>query len=205
MMNKLGILAFAAQFAPRLFQVRRGTWITVAVGLVVLFGLLVWAAVAITGWLFGQAQGLVGTARDAAVEPARGVLEQVERVVPGAREQLDAHLGDYLPALRGEAEPARDVSGEDLGPVLRPAGLARTAWLREGSRVAVEYAGRASYAAVLDHYVRGFAAQGYAQTVLSANPDAETHEYAKGAERYRVGVARDGREGVSVRIEPIKS
>jgi len=26
-MNKLGVLAFAAQFAPRLFQVPRRTWI----------------------------------------------------------------------------------------------------------------------------------------------------------------------------------
>jgi hypothetical protein len=201
MMNKLGILAFATQFAPRLLQVRRGTWITLAVGLVVLFGLSVWAAVAIVAWLFGQAQGLVGTAREAAVEPARGVLEQVERVVPGAREQLDTHLGEYLPALKGDAEPARDVSGEDLGPVPRFAGLTRSAWQRDETRLAVEYTGRADYHAVLDHYARGFAAQGFAQSVLSASRDAESHEYARGAERFRVGVTRQGRDGVSVRVE----
>lgn len=204
-MNKLGVLAFAAQFAPRMFQVRRGTWIAVGVGLVVLFGLVVWAAVALIGWLFGQASGWLGAARDAAAGPAQGVLEQVERMAPGAREQLDAHLGDYLPALKGESEPARDVSGEDLGPVPRHPGLVRSAWQREGSRMAVEYTGRAEYAAVLDHYTQGYDELGYARTVLSANPDAETHEYARGAERYRLTVARKGRDGVTVRIESDKS
>lgn len=199
-MSKLTVLAFAAQFAPRLLQVRRGAWIAVAVGLLVLLGLFIWAAVALIGWLFGQASGWLGAARDAAAGPAQGVAEQAKRMVPGARELLDAHLGDYLPAIK--AEPVRDVSGEDLGPVSRYPGLARTTWQREeGARMRVEYAGQADYHAVLDHYSRGYAGQGYARSVLSATTDAETHEYAKGVERYSVTVARKGREGVSVRIE----
>lgn len=201
MLNKLSILAFAARLAPGLLQVRRGTWIALAVTLALLFVLLIWAAVAMVTWLFGQAQGVAGMAREAAVEPARSALEQVERVVPGVREQVGTYLGGYLPAQGDGAVPARDVSGEDLGPVARPAGLVRTGWQRDGARAAVEYLGQADYHAVLEHYVRGFASLGFAQTVLNATPEAETHEYAKGAERYRVGVMRKGRDKVNVRVE----
>ena len=199
-MNKPGILAFAAQFAPRLFQRRRRTWSGVGVALLLLFGLFVWAVVALIGWLFGQAQGWVGTAREVVAEPARGVLEQVEQAVPGAREKLDAHLGSLMPAPKTVAT-ARDVSGTDLGPVSRYQGLARTYWHREGRNLTVEYEGKADYMAVLDHYAQGFAARGYARTVQSASRDAETHEYTKGDERFRVKVAQKPRVGVSVHIE----
>jgi len=169
------------------------------VGIFVLFGLLIWAAVALMGWFLGQAQGWMGTAPEA----ARGALEQVEQVVPGMREKL----GEFVPALipgghkSAATPPQRDVSGTDLGPVARYPGLARTYWHREGKQVAIEYAGAADYAAVLDHYAQGFAAQGYAQTVQSAQADTETHEYAKGAERLLVKITQKPQDGVSVRVE----
>lgn len=188
-MNKLGLFAFAAQFAPRLFQVRRRTWVAVGVGLLMLVGLLIWAAVASIGWFFGQAQGLMGTAPEA----VRGVMKQAEQAVPGVREKL----GEFVPA----SQPRRDVSGSDLGPVARYPGLARTYWHREGKQVTIEYEGEADYAAVLDHYAKGFAAQGFAQTVLSAQLDAETHEYIKGAERLVFKITQTPRNGVSVRLE----
>lgn len=192
-MNKPGLFAAAAQFAPRLFQVRRRTWIAVGVGLLVLFGLLIWAALALIGWFFGQAQGWMG----AAPEAARGAMEQVEQAVPGAR----AKLGEFVPALRPAAQPRRDVSGTDVGPVLRYPGLARTYWHREGKQVTIEYAGEADYAAVLDHYVKGFAAQGYAQSVQSATPAAETHEYAKGRERMILTITQQPKGVARARIE----
>ncbi|OZA29812.1 MAG: hypothetical protein B7X91_00835 [Hydrogenophilales bacterium 17-64-11] len=191
-MNKPGLFAAAAQFAPRLFQVRRRTWIAVGVGLLVLFGLLIWAALALVGWFFGQAQNWMGAAPDA----ARGAMEQVEQVVPGVREKL----GEFVPGLK-PSQPPRDVSGTDAGPVARYPGLARTSWQREGKQVTIEYEGEADYAAVLDHYARGFAAQGYAQTVLSAQPDAETHEYTKGDERIILKIAKLPKGAVSARIE----
>jgi len=191
-MNKPGLSAFAAQFAPRFFQVRRRTWIAVGVGLLVLVGLSIWAAVASIGWLFGQAQGLMG----AAPEAVRGVMEQAEQVVPGAREKL----GEFVPALK-PSQPRRDVSGTDLGPVARYPGLARTYWHREGKQVTIEYEGEADYAAVLDHYAKGFAAQGYAQSVQSATPSAETHEYMKGGERITLKIAQLPKGAVSARIE----
>lgn len=191
-MNKPGLFAAAAQFAPRLFQVRRRTWIAVGVGLLVLFGLLIWAALALIGWFFGQAQGWMG----AAPEAARGAMEQVEQVVPGVREKL----GEFVPGLK-PAQPLRDVSGTDVGPVARYPGLARTYWQREGKQVTIEYAGEADYAAVLDHYARGFAAQGYAQSVQSATLSAETHAYTKGRERMTLTITQQPKGGVSARIE----
>jgi len=188
-MNKLGLFAFATQFAPRLFQVRRRTWVAVGVGLLVLVGLLIWAAVASIGWFFGQAQGLMG----AAPEAVRSAMEQA---VPGVREKL----GEFVPAIK-PPQPRRDVSGTDLGPVARYPGLARTYWHREGRQVTIEYEGEADYAAVLDHYAKGFATQGFAQTVQSAQPDAETHEYIRGAERVVFKITQTPRDSVSARIE----
>lgn len=191
-MNKLGLFAFVAQFAPRLSRVRRRTWVAVGVGLLVLVGLLIWAAVASIGWFFGQAQGLMG----AAPEAVRGAMEQAEQAVPGAR----VKLGEFVPAIK-PSQPRRDVSGTDLGPVARYPGLARTYWHREGKQVTIEYEGEADYAAVLDHYAKGFAAQGFAQTVQSAQPDAETHEYIRGAERVVFKITQTPRDSVSARIE----
>jgi len=188
-MNKLGLFAFATQFAPRLFQVRRRTWVAVGVGLLVLVGLLIWAAVASIGWFFGQAQGLMG----AAPEAVRSAMEQA---VPGVREKL----GEFVPAIK-PPQPRRDVSGTDLGPVARYPGLARTYWHREGRQVTIEYEGEADYAAVLDHYAKGFATQGFAQTVQSAQPGAETHEYIRGAERVVFKITQTARDSVSARIE----
>lgn len=191
-MSTPGLFAIASQLAPRLFQVRRRTWIAVGVGLLVLSGLLIWAALALIGWFFGQAQGWMG----AAPEVARGAMEQVEQAVPGTREKL----GEFVPGLK-PAQPPRDVSGTDVGPVARYPGMARTYWHREGKQVAIEYEGEADYAAVLDHYARGFAARGYAQSVLSATPAAETHEYMKGGERITLKIAQLPKGAVSARIE----
>lgn len=191
-MNKLEIFALAAQAAPRLFQVRRRTWIGIGVGLLVLFGLLIWAAVALLGWLWSQSQGWM----DQAPEAARGALAQVEQVAPGARETL----GQFVPALIPEAKPQRDVSGTDLGPVARYPGLARTDWQRWGKQVAIEYEGAADFATVLDYYTTGFAAQGFAQAVQSASRTTETHEYTKGRERIALTITQRPKGGISVKI-----
>ena len=190
-MTKPGFLAFAQQFAPGLFRVRPGTWIAVGLGLLVLLVLLIGAAVASAGWLWGQAKGLAETAPAA----ARGAIEQLERVAPGAREKL----GDFVPALKPEP-PSRDVSGTDVGPVARYPGLARSHWHREGREITVRYEGAADYAVVLEHYVRGFAAQGYVQTVLSATPESEKHEYRKNDDRIGFTLAQKPKGGVKVTL-----
>lgn len=184
-MNKPALVALAAQFAPRFLQIRLGTWIAIGLGLLTVFVLLIWAAIALIGWFLGQAQGLAGKAPDV----ARGAIAQVEQIAPGVREQIEQavpgvrdQLGQWVPALKPEPPP-RDVSGTDVGPVPRYSGLARSHWHRDGREITVRYEGAADYAAVLDHYVKGFAAQGYAQNVLSATPEGEKHEYRKDADR----------------------
>lgn len=184
--------SLAGHLGSRFLQVRRGTWIAIGLGLLTLVALLVWAAIALIGWFFGQAQGLAGKAPDV----ARGAIEQVEQIAPGVRAQIEQavpsvreQLGQWVPALKPEP-PSRDVSGTDIGPVARYPGLARSHWHREGREITVRYEGTADYAAVLDHYVRGFAAQGYAQTVLSAAQEGERHDYAKGTERVGFALAQ---------------
>lgn len=223
-MNKPGLLAQAANFAPGFLGLRRRTWIGVGVGLLVVIALLIWVALALIGWLWGQTQSLAGTAPEALQGTSRSVLEQVRGVVPGAQGMLDQakervpgiqstldqmkeaipgareKLADLVPALTPETLPQRDVSGEDLGPVERPAGLVRTQWQRAGSQAVVGYEGKAGYVTVLDLYAKGFAAHGFKQNVESATQNEETHNYSNGAEQYIVKVAQKTKSLVSVRI-----
>ncbi|MDZ4202116.1 MAG: hypothetical protein U1C96_08255 [Gallionella sp.] len=180
-MNKPVLAALAGQFAPRFLQVRRGTWIAIGLGLLTLFVLLILAAITLFGWLWGQGKSLT----DGAPEAVRIITSQVEQAVPGAREAL----GDLLPALKPEPPP-RDVSGTDVGPVARYSGLARSHWQRDGRENTVSYEGRADYVAVLNHYVQAFAAQGYAQNVVSATTDGEEHDYRKGDEQVRFKIVQ---------------
>jgi hypothetical protein len=162
-----------------------------------LFALLIWAAVALIGGLWGEARNLAGAAPAAMHNSARGVLEQIEVIIPGTREKL----GEFAPALKPETQPQRDVSGTELGPVGRYPGLTRVHWQRKAGLAAAEYTGQADYATVLDHYARGFAAQGFAQGVLSATPQAEEHEYTKGQERFVLKIAQQPKGNISVRVE----
>jgi len=201
-MNILGFIAAAEQFAPRLFQVRRSTWIAVGVGLLVLFGLLIWAALALISWFFGQVQGWSAAAPEAARGALATVEQQVEQMVPGAREKMSAGLSEFVSIRKSEdSRPQRDVSGTDIAPVARYPGLTRTFWHREGRQINVHYEGRADYAAVLDHYVRGFAAQGYKQELQSATPEAEIHAWIKGKQRYLAKIVSQPKGAVSVDIE----
>jgi len=185
------LVAFFAQFLPRLVQVQRGTWLALAIGMMGVLALLIWVAVALFGWLWGQAQALT----DAAPDAARTIIAQVENTVPGAREKL----GDIVPALK-PAPPPRDVSGSDIGPVARYPGLARSHWHREDREITMRYEGPADYAAVLDHYVKGFAAQGYAQKVLSATPDQEKHDYFKGGDPVTFALVQQPKGKVKVTL-----
>ena len=224
-MHKPGLLTYVAQFAPGLFRVRRSTWITVGVGLLVFLGFLIWAAMALIGWLWGQTQTLAGAAPDAVRGTARGVVSRVEEFVPGARAVLDqvaASVPDargalgrvteqlpgasellvgILPASKPEAPLQRDVSGQDLGPVARFPGLARTQWQRTAEGAVVNYEGKADYVKVLDYYAKGFVSAGFEQTVQSSTLEAETHQYTKNRERLTLKIAQKPKGLVGVRIE----
>ena len=224
-MHKPGLLTYVAQFAPGLFRVRRSTWITVGVGLLVFLGFLIWAAMALVGWLWGQTQNLAGFAPDAVRGTARGVVRQVEEFVPGARAMLDQAvasvpdarealgrvkeqipgasqlLGGILPTIKPDAPLQRDVSGQDLGPVARFPGLARTQWQRAAEGAVVDYEGKADYVKVLDYYAKGFVSAGFEQTVQSSTLEAETHQYTKNRERLTLKIAQKPKGVVGVRIE----
>ncbi len=190
-MSRGGLLILASRFVPRLYQIRRGTWLAIAVSLMVILVLGAWAAVALFGRLLDHGKSLA----EGVPEAARNVVVQVEQALPGAREAL----GGLLPALRTEPPP-RDVSGTDIGPVTRYPGLPRSYWHRDGREITVRYEGRAEYVAVLDHYVTGFAAQGYARNVVSATLEGEVHEYRKNDERVRFEIVQSPRGKVKATI-----
>lgn len=195
-MNKSLLLA-AARFAPRFFRVRRRTWIGFGVALVLLAGLLIWAAIALMGWFFGQVQVWSGAVPEAAQGALATVERQAERVLPGIREKV----AEIEPILTPGDRPRRDVSGTDFAPVARYPGLTRTFWHREGKLIAVHYEGRADYTAVLAHYLQGFASLGYARELQSATPEVETHAWIKGKKRYVAKIASQPKGMVYVDIE----
>ncbi len=224
-MHKPGLLTYVAQFAPGLFRVRRSTWITIGAGLLVFLGFLIWAAMALIGWFWGQTQNLAGSAPDAVRGTVRGVVNQAEEFVPGARAVLDRVvasvpdaretlgrvteqlpgaselLGGILPAIKPEAAQQRDVSGQDLGPLARFPGLARTQWQRTAEGAAVDYEGKADYVKVLDYYAKGFVSAGFEQAVQSSTRQAETHEYTRNRERFTLKIVQKSNGVVGVRIE----
>lgn len=200
-MNKLGLLALAAQTAPKVFQVRLRTWVLLGLGILSLLALLLWAIIALMGWFFSQVEIWNAAAPKAARDALATVERQVEQVVPGAREKVAAGLGELAPILKSGDRPQRDVSGQDIAPVARYPGLTRTSWHREGRQVTVQYEGRADFAAVLGHYVQGFTALGFTQDLQSATPEAETHAWIKGKQRYLAKIAGAPKDRVSVQIE----
>mgnify|MGYP001081740376 CR=1 FL=1 len=193
-MSKIGLFAL---FAAKVMQVRRRTWLLVGLGIVLVLGLMVWAALALIGWLFGQAQGWSAALPGVAQETLTTVEQQVERVAPGAREKV----AEWVPVLKPQSPSLREVSGTDIAPVPRYPGLVRTYWHREGRLVSVHYEGSAELAAVLEHYLRGFAGLGYAHALQSAAPEGETHLWTQGKQRYEVRflVSSEGR--IAVRLE----
>jgi hypothetical protein len=193
-------LLTATQFASRLMQVRRSTWVALGVGVLVFIGLLIWAAIALLGWLWGQSQ----TWMEKTPAVAHEALAQIERVVPGAGETLGqlapSHVPASEPVKKPPAQTQRDVSGTDLAPVARYPGLARTDWQRWGKQVIIEYEGKADYATVLDHYLKGFAERGFVQVVQSASATAETHEFTQGLERIGLAIMQKPNDNVSVKL-----
>ena len=179
--DRYGLLA---RVGSRLKRVRARTWLMLAAVMLAFIGLLVWAAIAILSWLWGQAPAVAGAGTRLAGE----AVTQIEQVAPGLQDQL----GQWVPALKEPLErwlpgvaggaPASDVSGADVGPVPRYPGLVRSYFARNGQVSEVRYTGRAATDAVLAHYVQGFTAAGYAQQVISASPEGEQHRFGRGQE-----------------------
>lgn len=200
-MSRSGVMALATQFLPRALQVRRRTWLMLGVGLVLMFVLLVWVAIALMGWLYGQVRSWSANAPDATRQAVTTMEQQVEQVLPGAREEVTASLGELVQMLKPQEQKWREVSGNDFAPVQRFPGLTRTYWHREGRHLAVHYEGHAEYAAVLDHYLRGFAALGHTHQLQGASPELETHLWTLDNKGYLVRFAAKPGGVVAVEIE----
>ena len=180
-MGHLGKFLLLEQVARRVRQVRVRTWLLLAALALGLVGLLIWAAVAVLSWIWTQAPAVTDAGRRVAGE----AITRIEQVAPGLKEEIDRRLPGA-----GKAPPGRDVSGADVGPVPRFAGLVRTYFAREGGSVEARYAGRASFEAVLAHYVKGLTASGYAQEVQSATPETEQHRFRRERESIDLTLTR---------------
>lgn len=192
-----------ARVASILRKVRPRTWLIIGGVVVGILGLFVWAGIAVLSWLWGQVptaatagNRLVGDAMTQIEQSAPGLKEQIGQWVPGLKDQVS----QWAPSL-AEDLPASDVSGTDLGPVPRFAGLVRTSFSRREGAVEVRYAGPATFEAVRAHYVQGFTTAGYAQEVIDASPDAENHRFTAGQEIIELALLRQAGGRVEVRLK----
>jgi hypothetical protein len=190
------------RIAYRVKNIRARTWLILGGVVLVLLGLMAWAAIAVLSWLWAQGPQLAGTGWQVAEEakarveqvapglkgeaekwlPATGwqlaneAMTRAEEVVPGVKEEAKRWLPGSIGAL-----PEKDVSGSDPGPVARFPGLVRSQFFRDETKIETSYVGRADFDAVLTHYVQGFVANGFTQEVLAADAESERHQFVGGA------------------------
>jgi hypothetical protein len=214
-MNKLGVLAFAAKLAPQVLKIRRKTWVLLGLGFAATGLVLAWIAFMLISWLWGHTQTLATNTLSQApaimTQAAQSVLSQTSVLAPQAQAQLDqaqakidqakTQLGSLLAVPAAIALQTQDVSGGDVGPVPRLPELMRTRWQQQGAKATVEYQGSASYANVLAHYQQGFKAQGFEQSVNAAEPSSEVHSYRKGIEVIQLTISQLAAGKVNVRLE----
>lgn len=183
---------FSALAVSALRKVRARTWLILGAAVVGILGLVTWAGIALLSWLFGQSP----TATEAGRRLAGDAMTQIERVVPGLKEQI----GQWMPDLK-ENPPTSDVSGIDAGPAPRFPGLVRSHFARGEKTVEVHYAGRAAFEAVRAHYVQGFAAAGYAHEVMNGAPEAEHHRFKRDQVSIELSLLRQAGGRVEVRLK----
>jgi len=204
----------AVRAVAALRRVRARTWLILGGVVFGIIALLVWAGIAILSWLWGQmpvaadaGNRFVGEAMTQIEKTAPGLKDQVDQWVPGLKQQVE----QLAPGLKEQVEqrvpslavqpPASDVSGTDLGPVPRFSGLVRSAFSRSEGGVDVRYLGPAAFEAVRAHYVQGFTAAGYAQEVMEATPDAESHRFTLGEDTIALSLLRLPAGRVEVRLK----
>ena len=204
----------AVRAVAALRRVRARTWLILGGAVFGIIALLVWAGISILSWLWGQmpvaadaGNRFVGEAMTQIEKTAPGLKDQVDQWVPGLKQQVE----QLAPGLKQQVEqlvpslaalpPASDVSGTDLGPVPRFSGLVRSAFSRSEGGVDVRYLGPAAFEAVRAHYVQGFTAAGYAQEVMEASPDAESHRFTLGEDTIAFSLLRLPAGRVEVRLK----
>lgn len=205
MMKGIGTFFWLTQAAGSLRSIGMRTWIFLGVVVVLVLGLLLWAAIALISWLWLQAatltdagMRLMGEAVTQVGQLKPDILAEAERGLQGAKEQV----GQWAPGLAG-ALPTLDVSGTDIGPVPRFPGLIRSHFAREGGVTEVRYAGLADLPAVIAHYSSGFVGAGFAHEVISAAVDGERHRFTRGGESFELTLTPGPAGMVEVRLRQL--
>ncbi len=204
-------------------KIRTRTWVILGGVVIGILGLLIWIAVSLMSWLWGQASAGVGLADNA--------LSRTEQLLPGLREraqQLAPALTAEALALRDQAQrlapelaksaeqlipnlslsestfsdaiPLVDVSGIDIGPVARFPGLVRSAFSRSGETIKVDYQGKAAVDTVVGHYTKGFVMAGFAHEVMQATTKSELHKFTDQTSAITLAVEQLAPDSVSVQL-----
>tara|TARA_R110001592_G_scaffold66503_2_gene204320 strand:+ start:10121 stop:10744 length:624 start_codon:yes stop_codon:yes gene_type:complete len=202
-MNSVKRERLPAQAASRLKGIRSRTWMILGAAVLAFIGLLIWTVIAALSWLFSQ----VATVSDVGKRFADEAVTQVEQIAPGLREQagqwVPAGVKDqanrWLPMLGADLPPV-DVSGTDVGPVTRFPGLVRSHFMHEGKINEVRYTGNVPFAAVLTHYVQGFADASYAHEVISATTSIEQHRFKGNGQSIDFSLLRHPGAQIEVRL-----
>lgn len=180
------ILYALSSIGGRLARVRARTWVFIGLTVAALLGLMAWAAIAVLSWAWGQAPALAETGKGV----AGAAMEKVGQVAPGLKTQIDPLLAGT--GLGKAGMTANDVSGNDLPGVARHPGANRTYYAREAGRTELRYSGQGELHAVLAHYATQLKAAGYAQEVLSAEPEVERHRFVKAGETLDFQIRKAG-------------
>lgn len=188
-----------------MIDITRRVWLILALAIVVIIGLLIWAGTAGVMWLNAQTP----VATEAGKRLASEAATKVEQFAPGLKERAEqwlpgvkAELEQRLPGL-GENPPVREVSGTDIGPVPRYPGLVRSRFARSDQTVEVVYVGSAEFDSVLASYVQGFATAGYSDELMSASSDGEQRRFRRGEDSIDFSIARDPNGSVEVHLKQI--
>lgn len=194
-MKQAAILYALGNLGTRLAHVRKRTWVLIGLGFFGLMAVMVWAAIALLMWLWGQ----VPAAAESGRQLAGAAMEKVGQTVPELKTQLEPWIGGRAsePAQQAMAGdwPSRDVSGAELPGVARYPGLVRTHYVREARRIEMRYLGQGDFQAVLDHYASQFKAAGYQQEVMSAGLESEKHRFVKSSDAVDFEIRRAGTGG----------
>lgn len=175
-MKQAAFLYALGRLAPRVMAVRKRTWLLLGLGVAAVTVLLMWAAIALLSWAWGQAAGAADTGR----QVAGTVLERVEQAVPGVAGVLAPWLGDPGKSVEAsQGTPAQDVSGRDPDGLTRHADLVRTYYANEAGRIEVRYAGSGDMHAAFRHYVGQLENAGYRHDIVLATLAAEKHRFSK--------------------------
>lgn len=166
--------------------------IGVALTLALLLGLTIWGVIAGASWLLDKAPQMAASGQ----QVLTAAREKIEEVAPQAKERVQV----WLPSTNPAQPVAQDVSGSDLGPVSRMAGLVRTRYTETDKQRQTRYEGKVDYQATLQHYLRGFDRPDMEHHVINAAPGSEQHRFRNGQQEWQLDIQQQPEGRISVAL-----